>query len=92
MSAFDPVEEHQRRRDSELERQGLRFGRSGSWFLVVGVVFVVPGCALVLLGHGWSLGVGVALLLIASAPVVIGIGLLVSAAVARWAARRKLFA
>jgi hypothetical protein len=40
-------------------------------------------------GSGAALSAG---LLIASIPLVVGVGLLVSSAVSRWAARRKLFA
>jgi hypothetical protein len=61
-------------------------------FLGVAVILAVPGVILVVLGHGWSTGVGVALLLVASAPTVVACALLVSASVARWAARRKPFA
>jgi hypothetical protein len=78
--------------DRELERKGRRMGHSGSWFVVVGLLIAIPGIVLVLIDHGWSIGVGVAILLIASVPSAIGVGLLVSAAVSRWAARRKLFA
>jgi hypothetical protein len=78
--------------DRELERQGRRMGYSASRFLLVGVVIAIPGIVLLLIDHGWSVGVGIAVLLIACIPLVVGIGLLVSSAVSRWAARRKLFA
>jgi hypothetical protein len=78
--------------DRELERHGRRMGYSASRFLLVGVVIAIPGIVLLLIDHGWSVGVGIAVLLIACIPLVVGIGLLVSSAVSRWAARRKLFA
>ena len=78
--------------DRELERQGRRMGHSAGWFLLIGVVIAIPGVVLVLIDHGWSVGVGIAVLLLASVPGVIGFGLLSGGAVARWAARHKLFA
>ena len=78
--------------DRELDRQGSRMGHSASRFLLVGIAVAIPGIVLLLIDHGWSIGVGIAVLLIASIPLVVGVGLLVSSAVSRWAARRKLFA
>lgn len=82
----------QQTQDRALERQGRRMLNPGLRLLPVGLLIAVPGIVLVALGHGWSIGVGVAVLLLASIPAVIGIGLMVSASVARWAARHKLFA
>ncbi len=67
-------------------------GHSGTRLLLVGLVLAIPGVVLVLIDHGWSIGVGVAVLFIAAIPGAIGIGLLVSGAVSRWSARRKLYA
>lgn len=78
--------------DRELERHGRRMGHSASWFILIGVAIAIPAVVLLLIDHGWSIGVGIAVLLIASVPLVVGVGLLVSSAVSRWAARRKLFA
>ena len=75
-----------------LERRGRRFGHTAGWFLGLAVIFGVPGVILVLIGTGWSIGFGAAALLFASIPAVIGIGLLVSSAVARWSARHRSFA
>jgi hypothetical protein len=61
-------------------------------FLVISVILAVPAVVLIVLGHGWSVGLGVALLLVASAPAVVASALLASASVVRWAARRKPFA
>ena len=90
MSARDHIEEPVK--DRELERQGRRLGRSAAWLVLVGLVMAIPGVVLVLIGHGWSVGVGVAVLLIASIPATFGAGLLLSSAVSRWSARHKLFA
>ncbi len=79
-------------RDRQLERQGKRMGHSGGWFVLIGVLIAIPGIVLVLIDHGWSVGVGTAVLLLASVPGAIGIGLLASSAIARWSARHKLFA
>ena|SRR5947209_3301241 len=97
MSTSDPARDQPRadaavRQDRELDRQGSRFGRSGGRLLLIGILLAIPGVVLVVLDHGWSIGVGVAILLIASVPGIWGLALLVSAAVSRWAARRKLFA
>ena len=64
----------------------------GARLLVLGAVVAIPGIVLVLIGHGWSLGVGVAVLLLGSIPATIGLGLIVASVVSRWAARRKPFA
>jgi hypothetical protein len=78
--------------DRELERKGRRMGHSASRFFLVALAIAIPGIVLLLIDHGWSIGFGIAVLLIASIPLVIGLGLLVSGVVSRWAARRKLFA
>jgi hypothetical protein len=83
-------------KDPQLERQGRRLGRAGTFWLVVSALLGVPGVVLVILGFVlgprvlWE--VGIALLLIGGGPVVISWALLGSSAVSRWAARRKLFA
>jgi hypothetical protein len=79
-------------RDRDLERQGRRIGHPGLRFLLIGALLAIPGIVLIVIGHGWSVGVGIAVLLLASGPIVVGIGLLSSAAVSRWAARHRLFA
>jgi hypothetical protein len=80
------------RQDRELDRQGRRFGRSGGRLLLVGILLAIPGIVLVALDHGWSIGLGAAIILIGCVPGLWGLGLLISAGVSRWAARRKLFA
>ena len=55
-------------------------------------MMAVAGVVLILIGHGWSVGVGIAVLLLAGVPGTIGFGLLTGGAVARSAARHKLFA
>jgi hypothetical protein len=78
--------------DPSLERQGKRLAAPSPLFLLLTLVFGVPGVILVILGHHWVFGVGVALIAIALGPAVVALTLLGSSAVARWAARRKPFA
>jgi hypothetical protein len=78
--------------EPRLERAGRRFGHTAGWFIGLAAIFAVPGIVLVLIGTGWSIAFGAAALLLASIPAVIGIGLLVSALVARWSARHRSFA
>jgi hypothetical protein len=86
MSASNPVH------DRELERQGKRMIGPAIRFIAISAVLAVAGVVLIVIGHGWSVGVGIAVLLLASVPGTIGFGLLSGGAVARWAARHKLFA
>jgi hypothetical protein len=78
--------------DRELERQGRRMIGPAVRFIAIAAVMAVAGIVLIVIGHGWSIGVGVAILLLAGVPGTIGFGLLTGGAVARWAARHKLFA
>ena len=83
-------------KDPQLERQGRRLGKPGKWWLLVGLVIAIPGIVLLVVGLTadqrtlWV--VGVAVLVIGSIPATVGVALLVSGAVARRAARHKLFA
>jgi hypothetical protein len=86
MSSSHPVA------DPQLERQGRRMVRPGLRFLALGLLLLVPGIVLVILGHNLALGIGILLILLSSLPGSVGVGLLTSASVARWAARHKLFA
>ena len=78
--------------DRELERQGRRMVSPALRFLAIAAVIAIVGVVILVIGASWSLGVGLAVLLIASIPAVLAVGLLTSSAVARWAARHKLFA
>jgi hypothetical protein len=60
--------------------------------VAIAPVMAVAGIILILIGHGWSIGVGVAVLLLSSVPGTIGFGLFTGGVIARWAARLKLFA
>ena len=86
MNTSHPVE------DPVLERQGKRMIGPAIRFVAIAAVMAIAGIVLIVIGHGWSIGVGVAVLLLASVPGTIGVGLFTGGAVARWAARHKLFA
>lgn len=86
MNASKPVE------DPVLERQGKRMIGPAIRFIAIAAVMAIAGIVLILIGHGWSVGVGIAVLLLACVPGTVGIGLLTGGGVARWAARHKLFA
>jgi uncharacterized membrane protein YdjX (TVP38/TMEM64 family) len=61
-------------------------------FFLISLIPMIPGIVLIVIGHDGLLGLGIALIFLASCPLAIAIGLLVSGSVARWAARYKLFA
>jgi hypothetical protein len=61
-------------------------------FLAIALVLLVPGILLVVLGSAVLLGFGVLLILLSTVPGTVGVGLLVSSSVVRWAARHRLFA
>jgi hypothetical protein len=79
-------------RDPVLERQGKRMIGPAIRLVAIAAVMAVAGIVLIVIGHGWSVGVGVAVLLLASVPGTIGFGLFTGGSIARWAARHKLFA
>jgi hypothetical protein len=78
--------------DPVLERQGKRMIGPAIRFIAIAAVLAVAGIVLIVIGHGWSVGVGIAVLLLASVPGTIGFGLFTGGAIARWAARHNLFA
>ncbi|HKO26983.1 MAG TPA: hypothetical protein VJU80_05960 [Solirubrobacteraceae bacterium] len=86
MNASNQVE------DPVLERQGKRMIGPAIRLIAITAVLAVAGIILILIGHGWSVGLGIAILLLACVPGTIGFGLLTGGGVARWAARHKLFA
>jgi len=77
-------------KDRELERQGERMAAPARGFLLVAAVMAVPGLFFVVTDLAQTLGI--VMLVFASLPGVVGVALLLSASVARWAARHKLFA
>jgi hypothetical protein len=79
-------------KDPMLERQGKRMIGPAIRFIAIGVVLAVVGIVLILIGHGWGVAFGILALLLGGIPGTIGFGLLTGGAVARWAARHKLFA
>jgi uncharacterized membrane protein YdjX (TVP38/TMEM64 family) len=78
--------------DPMLERQGRRMWRPALRFMFISLLVMIPGIVLIVVGHDGLLGLGIALIFIASCPLAVAIGLLVSGSIARWAARYKLFA
>lgn len=78
--------------DPVLERQGKRMIGPAIQLVAVAAVMAIAGIVLILIGHGWSVGLGIAILLLASVPGTIGFGLFTGGGIARWAARHKLFA
>ena len=78
--------------DPVLERQGKRMIGPAIRFIAIAAVLAVAGIVLIVIGHGWSVGLGIAVLLLASVPGTIGFGLFTGGAISRWAARHNLFA
>ena len=79
-------------REPQLERQGRRLGKSGGWFVAVGLIAAIPAGILVAIDQGWTFAFGLGLLALASCPFIVGVVLLLASAVPRWAARHRLFA
>lgn len=79
-------------REPQLARASGRLGRSGRSFLALAVIVGVPGVVLIIFGHAWVFAVGLALLAVALSPMIVATGLLLSSAVAHWAARHRPFA
>ncbi len=77
--------------DRTLERQGRRMAHLAVRLVLIGLVIAIPGIVLIAIDAG-TLGIGVGVVLLASIPAAFGVALLFSSAVARWAARHKLFA
>lgn len=78
--------------EPELERQGRRLAASASTFLLVALALLVPGLLMVVLGGSWVFALGITLAALSGPPAVVGIALLGSSAVSRWAARHRPFA
>ena len=78
--------------DRTLERQGRRLVSPAMRLALLGAIVAVPGVVLVIVAQHALLGLGIALILIGSGPIGIGLAMLCSATVARWAARHRLFA
>lgn len=75
-----------------LERQSRRLGRPARWFLLIALALEVPGILLIALGSSWVFALGIALVALGIPFAAVGIGLLVSAGVGRWAAGHRPFA
>jgi hypothetical protein len=79
-------------KEPELERQGKRLAVPGGRILGLGTIIAVPGIVLLAVGDSWVWAIGIGLVAISVPFFIIGIGALLTAFVARWAARHKSFA
>jgi multidrug efflux pump subunit AcrB len=73
-------------------RKERRLAGSGGRFMAVGAPFVVIGVVMALLLDGTPVGIGAAIAVLGAIPIVIGVGLLLSAGVEERARRDKPFA
>jgi hypothetical protein len=78
--------------EPELERKGRRLGRPGWWFLAIAIPIAIPGALLVALANSWAWALGIVLCVLAGPPAVVGLSLLLTSLVSRWAARHRPFA
>lgn len=76
----------------ELHREGGRFRDRGARFLLVGLVMGAIGCLLIFAANGVAEYFGWVLASLGAVPVTVGIALLLSAFVARRAAKGRSFA
>lgn len=76
----------------ELDRQARRLALPGGRFAAVAAVLAIPGIVLIIVGSGAAWAAGIGLLAVALAPAAVSLGLVGSAAVARWASRERPFA
>jgi hypothetical protein len=73
-------------------RKERRLAGSGSRFIAIGAPFVVIGVVMALLLDGTAVGIGAAIAVLGAIPIVVGVGLLLSAGVEERARRDKPFA
>jgi hypothetical protein len=78
--------------DPLLERQGRAISRPAPSFLAVAIALLIVGVVLLLLGSGWVWALGIVLVFLAGIPLAVGVALLATGVVSRWAARRRPFA
>jgi hypothetical protein len=84
--------------DRDGKRQGMRarterrLAGSGSRFIAIGAPLVVVGVVMALLLDGTAVGIGAAIAVLGAIPIVVGVGLLLSAGVEERARREKPFA
>lgn len=83
---MDPVKQPQ------LERQARRLAVPASRFLTIALGLAVPAVLLLVLTSGWPWALGIALAALAVIPLIVGLALLGSSAVAHWAAHERPFA
>jgi multidrug efflux pump subunit AcrB len=73
-------------------RTQRRLAGSGSRFIAIGAPFLVIGVVMALLLDGTPVGIGAAIALLGAIPIIVGVGLLLSAGVEERARRDKPFA
>ncbi|HEY0362621.1 MAG TPA: hypothetical protein VGC83_10100 [Solirubrobacteraceae bacterium] len=73
-------------------RKERRLAGSGSRFIAIGAPLVVIGIVMALLLDGTPVGIGAAIAVLGALPIVVGVGLLLSAGVEERARRDKPFA
>lgn len=78
--------------DPELERQGKQLAAPVAGFVLTAIVLAVPGIVLLIVASSWAWALGLVLVVLAMPAAMVAVGALVSSAVARWAARHRLFA
>jgi hypothetical protein len=80
-------------REPALERLGRRLGHSARWFLAIAVPLLVVGLVLIIaVNTTWAIAFGALAILLSALPGTVGVGLLLSGMVSRWAARHRSFA
>ncbi len=83
---------HHQAADSEVKPPGRQLSRPSIVFGLTAMALVVLGVVLLITGNSWVSALGIALVALAALPAVIGFGLISTAAVSRWATRRRPFA
>jgi hypothetical protein len=78
--------------DPELERTSRRLARPGWPLVALAAILAIVGVVLLIVASGVVWVLGIILIAFAGPPAVVGLALLGSAAVSRWAARRRSFA
>jgi hypothetical protein len=78
-------------RQPELERQAKRLAAPSLRFFALAFILGAPGIVLIAVTSGWPRALGIVLVAIALMPLAVGLASVLSAGVARWAARDRPF-